>query len=241
MPKDILGRPVVTAAAMDEMARSSVRTCSVPGPCGTCPSCLPTMSPSFEQPRNATSPPVKANLGRGRPARWPGGPATPIRPTKPTVLGRPTPPAGADRGPAGEPSRVDFELHDLVMILATFANDWDDLPRPIVGRDDYRVLVEGGVLVRSYAVHADWPETASSNCSHWKSIPPGRTTPTRTAQTKGDAPAGYASGGAQSQLWSHSFPSADVQGRAARGKRAGGDGCGRVRTRWCRSRKRVEG
>ena len=61
---------------------------------------------------------------------------------------------GADRGPAGEPSRVDFELHDLVMILQAFTNDWDDLPRPIPGRDDYRVLVEGGVLVRSYAVYA---------------------------------------------------------------------------------------
>jgi hypothetical protein len=61
---------------------------------------------------------------------------------------------GAERGQAGEPSQVDFELHDLIMILETFTNDWDTLPRLIPGRDDYRVLIAPGVLVYAYAVQA---------------------------------------------------------------------------------------
>jgi hypothetical protein len=45
------------------------------------------------------------------------------------------------------------------MILGTFANDWDDLPRPITGRDNYRILIERGVLVRSYSVQQPSPKT----------------------------------------------------------------------------------
>jgi hypothetical protein len=61
---------------------------------------------------------------------------------------------GTDRGPGGEPSRIDFELHDLVMIFEVFASRWDELPEFIPGRPDYRVLIARGVLVRAYSVYA---------------------------------------------------------------------------------------
>ena len=61
---------------------------------------------------------------------------------------------GPDRGPDGEPSSVDFELHDLITIFDLFASRWDDLPEFIRGRPDYRVLIAPGVLVRAYSVYA---------------------------------------------------------------------------------------
>jgi hypothetical protein len=61
---------------------------------------------------------------------------------------------GPDRGPAGEPSRIAFELHDLITILEVFTHRWDDLPEFMSGRPDYRVLIAPGVLVRAYSVYA---------------------------------------------------------------------------------------
>jgi hypothetical protein len=61
---------------------------------------------------------------------------------------------GPERGPGGEPSRVDFELYDLVMIFEVFATRWDELPEFIRGRPQYRVLIAPGVLVRAYTVYA---------------------------------------------------------------------------------------
>lgn len=58
----------------------------------------------------------------------------------------------AQRGPRGEPSRTDFQTHDLLLIFDRFATGWDELPRLIPGRDDYRVLISAGVLVRALAV-----------------------------------------------------------------------------------------
>lgn len=55
-------------------------------------------------------------------------------------------------GPRGEPSRTDFQTHDLLLIFDRFATGWDELPRLIPGRDDYRVLISAGVLVRVLAV-----------------------------------------------------------------------------------------
>ena len=55
------------------------------------------------------------------------------------------------RGPARQPSRIDFETHDLQMIAGRFAADWDDLPELIPGHADYRVLISVGVLVRDLA------------------------------------------------------------------------------------------
>jgi hypothetical protein len=60
----------------------------------------------------------------------------------------------AERGEDGTPSRVDFELHDLVEILDTFARDWDRLPAMFPGRSDYRVRVTSGVMVAAYSVQA---------------------------------------------------------------------------------------
>lgn len=60
----------------------------------------------------------------------------------------------AERGEDGTPSRVDFELYDLVDILNTFAQDWDELPQLIPGRSDYRILITSGVLVAGYSVQA---------------------------------------------------------------------------------------
>ena len=61
---------------------------------------------------------------------------------------------GAERGPGGEPSRIDFELHDLVTIFEVLTTRWDELPQFIPGRADYRVLIARGVLVRAYSVYA---------------------------------------------------------------------------------------
>jgi hypothetical protein len=60
----------------------------------------------------------------------------------------------AERGEDGTPSRVDFELYDLVDILNTFARDWDNLPPLIPSRSDYRILITTGVLVAAYSVQA---------------------------------------------------------------------------------------
>jgi hypothetical protein len=60
----------------------------------------------------------------------------------------------AERGPRGEPSRTDFETHDLLLIFERFATGWDELPTLIAGRDDYRVLISVGVLVRALSVEA---------------------------------------------------------------------------------------
>ena len=60
----------------------------------------------------------------------------------------------AERGEDGTPSRVDFELYDLVDILDSFGREWDDLPPLIPGRSDYRIPITSGVLVAAYSVQA---------------------------------------------------------------------------------------
>lgn len=76
-----------------------------------------------------------------------------VRPTRRfySDLRRQLPP---ERGEDGTPSREDFELYDLVEILETFTNDWDQLPELFPGRGDYRVLIATGVLVYAYSVQA---------------------------------------------------------------------------------------
>jgi hypothetical protein len=86
----------------------------------------------------------------------------------------------AQRGRAGQPSRADFQFHELVPIFTRFATGWDDLPRLVSGRDDYRVLVVRGVLLRAISVigqlapdgaielvdielNTTWPEDDSSD------------------------------------------------------------------------------
>ena len=61
---------------------------------------------------------------------------------------------GDERGPAGEPSRGDFQTHDLLAIVERFATGWDDLSHLVPGRADYRVLISVGVLVATVSVDA---------------------------------------------------------------------------------------
>jgi len=57
-----------------------------------------------------------------------------------------------ERGPHGEPTAAEFAASDLLDIVETFAARWDDLPMPIAGRPDYRVLILTGRLVHAAAV-----------------------------------------------------------------------------------------
>ena len=59
---------------------------------------------------------------------------------------------GSERGPNGEPSTNDFQSFELLEIVERFATGFADLPPLIAGRDDYRVLVAAGMLVRAFTV-----------------------------------------------------------------------------------------
>jgi hypothetical protein len=58
----------------------------------------------------------------------------------------------SERGPNGEPSTSDFQTFELLEIVEKFAVGFDDLPALIPGRDDYRILISAGVVVRAYSV-----------------------------------------------------------------------------------------
>lgn len=59
-----------------------------------------------------------------------------------------------DRGPSGEPSVHDFQVHELLRIVDHVAEHWDDLAELIPGRGDYRVLISAGILVPIFTVIA---------------------------------------------------------------------------------------
>lgn len=54
----------------------------------------------------------------------------------------------------GLPSRGDFQAYDLLAIVERFATAFDELPQPIAGREDYRILITTGRLVAAVAVTA---------------------------------------------------------------------------------------
>ena len=58
----------------------------------------------------------------------------------------------SERGPNGEPSTTDFQTFELLQIVDRFATGFDDLPKLVPGRTDYRVLLASGTLVRAYSV-----------------------------------------------------------------------------------------
>jgi hypothetical protein len=58
----------------------------------------------------------------------------------------------AERGAAGEPSANDFQVFELLRIVERFAVGFDELPRLIADRDDYRILIATGVLVPRFSV-----------------------------------------------------------------------------------------
>lgn len=57
-----------------------------------------------------------------------------------------------ERSEGGLPSRGDFQAYDLLAVVERFATGFDDLPQPIPGRQDYRVLITTGRLVAAVAV-----------------------------------------------------------------------------------------
>lgn len=59
---------------------------------------------------------------------------------------------GPTRDGDGGPSASDFVAFELPTIVEEFATRFDDLPTAYVGRDDYRVLVSSGTLVRAALV-----------------------------------------------------------------------------------------
>ena len=58
----------------------------------------------------------------------------------------------SERGPNGEPSSRDFQAVELIEIIERFATGFDSLTKPIEGRDDYRMLIKGGLLLRAMHV-----------------------------------------------------------------------------------------
>jgi hypothetical protein len=58
----------------------------------------------------------------------------------------------SDRGPNGEPSTSDFQSFELLDIVEKFALGFDELPALIPGRNDYRLLISTGIVVRAYTV-----------------------------------------------------------------------------------------
>ncbi len=59
---------------------------------------------------------------------------------------------GSERGPNGEPSSIDFQTVELIEVIERFATGFHSLSKPINGRDDYRMLIKGGLLVRALHV-----------------------------------------------------------------------------------------
>lgn len=59
-----------------------------------------------------------------------------------------------ERGPAGEPSRLDFELYELPRLFRDIADRWEELFQPIPGRPDYRTFIVVGVLVSAMSIDA---------------------------------------------------------------------------------------
>jgi hypothetical protein len=58
-----------------------------------------------------------------------------------------------ERGPNGKPTTAEFAANDLMTIIERFATRWDDLPMPIWGRPDYRMLITTSRLVPFVSVY----------------------------------------------------------------------------------------
>jgi hypothetical protein len=59
-----------------------------------------------------------------------------------------------ERGPEGEPSVHDFQVHELLRVVDQIATEWETLPELIPGRPDYRILTAAGILVPVFSVVA---------------------------------------------------------------------------------------
>ena len=60
--------------------------------------------------------------------------------------------APRERGPDGEQSTNYLQTFELLDIVEKFAVDFDILPGLIPGREDYRILISTGIVVRAYTV-----------------------------------------------------------------------------------------
>ena len=58
----------------------------------------------------------------------------------------------SERGPNGEPSRIDFQAVELISIVDEFASAFEEIPPLIKGRNDYRLLIKTGMLVGGISV-----------------------------------------------------------------------------------------
>lgn len=59
---------------------------------------------------------------------------------------------GEERGPAGEPSRIDFLRFELPAIEEEFALRFEQLSEIIPGRPDYRMVITAGRLVAGISI-----------------------------------------------------------------------------------------
>lgn len=59
---------------------------------------------------------------------------------------------GEERGPNGEPSRIDFLRFELPAVEEDFALRFEELPEVIPDRPDYRQVVTSGRLVAGIAI-----------------------------------------------------------------------------------------
>ncbi|WP_419846948.1 hypothetical protein [Candidatus Poriferisocius sp.] len=58
----------------------------------------------------------------------------------------------SERGPAGQPSAIDFQTLELLRIVEHFAVSFDDLPELFPDRADYRLFIAAGMLVPRFSV-----------------------------------------------------------------------------------------
>ena len=75
--------------------------------------------------------------------------------------------------PWNRPMSTPFQTIELLRIVDRFAGQFDDLPEMIPGRDDYRMLLTSGVLVRALNVVGQLDPTARLSWSRSTSISAG--------------------------------------------------------------------
>ena len=87
-----------------------------------------------------------------------------------------------ERGATSEPTAAESAASDLLDIVETFAVTWDEMPMPISGRPDYRLLILRGRLVHAVAVRGQLSPGGRSHRAHRHRYRPAR--PSGTARTR---------------------------------------------------------
>jgi hypothetical protein len=60
---------------------------------------------------------------------------------------------GAERGPHGQPSATDFLVVEVPAIVEAFAARFDELPLPVEGVPEARMVIGTGKMVRAFAAY----------------------------------------------------------------------------------------